>query len=413
MLDFVLAEQYRQSGRLALAKPLYEAIVKKDPTSDAFRGLVDVDRRADRPADLLTVLGELIEKTGSFDAIDKDAKSLEREDKLAAQLFRIAREKHGQATAADGTALRGAAALAAARKQFDVAREFYDLALQADPKQRTEILLAWGFELLQAEKVAEAVPVFRRGVEEAQRPDDKAAFEYYLAGALEMSGRTEAALATIRKLLAEQKSPDARYAARLPWILFHAKRNAEAVKAYRDLLVRFGDDYSSDDNRQTLRDAREALSAAYVDLHDVPDAEECLQQSLDKFPDDAGAQNDLGYLWADQGKHLQRALAMIRNAVAAEPDNAAYRDSLGWALFRAGRSGEAIGELKKAVAGDHPDAAILEHLGDVYEHVHNRSDALDTWKRALAGYERDKDKAKTKRLRGKIAKAQSAAPAAK
>ena len=58
---------------------------------------------------------------------------------------------------------------------------------------------------------------------------------------------------------------------------------------------------------------------------------------LDEFPDDAGAMNDLGYLWADQDKNLQRARRMIRKAVDAEPDNAAYRDSLGWVLFRLGR----------------------------------------------------------------------------
>ena len=87
-------------------------------------------------------------------------------------------------------------------------------------------------------------------------------------------------------------------------------------------------------------------------------------------------------IWATSGptkaKHLPRALAMIERAVAAEPENTAYRDSLGWVLFRLGRDEDAIAELKKAAAGDKPDATVLEHLGDVYQHVHKPSEALET-----------------------------------
>ena len=57
--------------------------------------------------------------------------------------------------------------------------------------------------------------------------------------------------------------------------------------------------------------------------------------------------NNLGYLWADENKRLGRAEKMIREAVAAEPDNAAYRDSLGWVLFRLGKYPQAVAELKR------------------------------------------------------------------
>ena len=57
---------------------------------------------------------------------------------------------------------------------------------------------------------------------------------------------------------------------------------------------------------------------------------------------------------------------MIRQAVAAEPDNAAYRDSLGWVLFRLGKYPQAVAELKKAAADKTVDGTVLEHLGDAY-----------------------------------------------
>ena len=104
---------------------------------------------------------------------------------------------------------------------------------------------------------------------------------------------------------------------------------------------------------------------------------------LDEFPDDAGASNDLGYLWADQGVHLQRALKMIRQAVAAEPDNAAYRDSLGWVYYRLGRYQEAVAELEKA-ARQGTGGDVLDHLGDAQLKAGQPDKADDAWRRAAA-----------------------------
>ena len=46
---------------------------------------------------------------------------------------------------------------------------------------------------------------------------------------------------------------------------------------------------------------------------------------------------------------------MIQQAVDAEPDNMAYRDSLGWVFFRLGNTREAVAELEKAAADKKPD----------------------------------------------------------
>jgi tetratricopeptide (TPR) repeat protein len=399
-----LADRYRQAGRLVEARPLYEAVLKKSPSAEVYRALAEIDRKTDQPEALLNLLGDVIEKSDSFEALDKEAKTIINDDKLAAKLLEVARERHGKANGDDGPALRAAAALAAERKQFDVAAEFNELALKAQPASKAEILLAWGLELFLAGKDAEAASVFRRGLTEAKLSDDKPSFEFYLSGALEMDGKTDEAVAVVHKMLETKKPKDPLYSARLPWVLFHAKRNTQAYQAYKDLLAKFADDYSSEENRVTLREAREAMSAVCVTLHNLPEAEELLQQSLDEFPDDVGALNDLGYLWADEGKRLERARTMIERAVAAEPENAAYRDSLGWVLFRLGRDDDAIAELKKAATGDKPDPNVLEHLGDVYHHARKSSEALDAWKQALAGYEKDKDDEKIKLIRDKIAK---------
>ena len=51
--------------------------------------------------------------------------------------------------------------------------------------------------------------------------------------------------------------------------------------------------------------------------------------------------NYLGYMNADRGVRLEEALQLIEKAVALDPENGAYLDSLGWALFRLDRLDEA------------------------------------------------------------------------
>jgi Flp pilus assembly protein TadD len=133
----------------------------------------------------------------------------------------------------------------------------------------------------------------------------------------------------------------------------------------------------------------------------VAEGEEWLEQVLDEFPDDAGALNDLGYLWADEGQHLQRALRMVQAAVNAEPDSPAYRDSLGWALHRVGREAEAAVELRKAVK-DQPDGEILEHLAEVYAKQQQLDEARQAYRRAVDVYQKEKETDKAKAVLKKL-----------
>ncbi len=430
-LDYFEAEQLRQAGKLAESIPLYEAVLKKKPAAEVYRALADLYRRTDRLEPLLNLLGDVAAKTESFDVLEAEGKSILGDDKLCAALLDLARRLYvqknmkkiaqalekaeGKQPAAAGDSvypsLLAAATIASARKQFDAAGEFYDQAIKAQPKENGSLLLRWGLDLLGAEKYEAAGKVFQRGIEEKALPPDKPLFEYLLAGVLEMSGKTDDALAMARKAAQppdKDKPAEARFAARPAWILYHAKRYDEADKAYREFLAKYDDEYSGDDTRDSVREARSVLSNIATIHHKLPEAEEWLQQVLDETPDDVGALNDLGYLWADQNKHLARSLAMIQQAVAAEPKNAAYRDSLGWIFFRLGRTAEAIAELKNAIAGDkEPDPTIYEHLGDVLAADHQQQEALKQWQRALAGYEKDKEADHLKTIHQKIDSTQS------
>ena len=87
---------------------------------------------------------------------------------------------------------------------------------------------------------------------------------------------------------------------------------------------------------------------------------------------------------ADQGKNLTRAESMIKVALASEPDNVAYLDSMGWVLFKLGRFDEALKFLEKAAGSPGGgDGTISEHLGDCYTKLNFSEKAQVAWKRAL------------------------------
>lgn len=156
------------------------------------------------------------------------------------------------------------------------------------------------------------------------------------------------------------------------------RRWEDSISAYEAVLSieGVGDDIA--------RRTRTALSNAYVQKGDLANGERILEEVYLQSPDDPGVNNDLGYLYAEQDKNLEKAEKMIRIAVQAEPDNPAYLDSLGWVLFRRNKYEEALTVLTKANSDpNYHDATIIEHLGDVQNALGQKDAAAKTWKEAL------------------------------
>ena len=62
---------------------------------------------------------------------------------------------------------------------------------------------------------------------------------------------------------------------------------------------------------------------------------------------------------------LDEALELITRAVSADPENAAYLDSLGWVHYRLGSMDEAEFWLRRAIELNDGDGTVLAHLGEV------------------------------------------------
>jgi len=117
---------------------------------------------------------------------------------------------------------------------------------------------------------------------------------------------------------------------------------------------------------------------------DYAEAEKYFRQCLEIAPNFAEAMNYLGYMWAERGNNLDEAKELIEKAVALEPDNAAYLDSLGWVLFKQKQSREALEWLQKAVQqADQPDPTLYDHLGDIYAEMKVFDKAREAWRKSV------------------------------
>ncbi|MDC0144824.1 tetratricopeptide repeat protein [Verrucomicrobia bacterium] len=97
------------------------------------------------------------------------------------------------------------------------------------------------------------------------------------------------------------------------------------------------------------------------------EAEKYFRQSIEKKPDYATALNYLGYMWADRGENLDEAIKLIDRALKESPDNGAYLDSRAWALFKQGKTEEALKwQLKALKQTEEGDAEIFLHLSEMY-----------------------------------------------
>jgi len=385
-LGYSLAGELLALNRLDEALPLYSGLLKRQAASDAYVALAKIYRVRDNVEGLLEIMQQVVARTESLEVLREEIAQVVERDALVKRLFEHARDKCRDAPQPTRRATALAAAyLAIEAKTWDEFDAFVDIVTSAAGPEKVQVLEQLGLAVFIAEDAKRASRLFQQAL--AENPDEKiaGALQHYLAGALQFAGDTPASLAAAAQA-AELRSDSPRFASRAAWILYQAKQHEQAEQEYLRLIEKYDASHDLPGAREVLREARLALSNIAVERKQVARAEEWLEQVLDEFPEDIGAKNDLGYLWADQGQHLLRALEMIREAVAAEPENVAYRDSLGWAYFRLGRFDDAVRELTAATAADDVDGVILDHLGDAHWSNQQPRLAVAAWRKALAAF---------------------------
>lgn len=112
-------------------------------------------------------------------------------------------------------------------------------------------------------------------------------------------------------------------------------------------------------------------------------AEKDFGRALELYPDQPDVLNYLGYSWLMKGTHLNKAKAMLEQAVAERPQDAHIIDSMGWALYMLGDYKGALEYLEQAVNLMPSDPVVNEHYGDALWQSGRRNEARFQWERAL------------------------------
>ena len=89
---------------------------------------------------------------------------------------------------------------------------------------------------------------------------------------------------------------------------------------------------------------------------------ELYEKTLEIDIHNATAMNSMGYILADTGIDVMRALRLCRKAVDSKPQSAAYLDSLGWAYYKSGEVIEARTWLRRALELAPDEKEIQKHF---------------------------------------------------
>lgn len=417
-LQLLLARQYVRERQWAKAETLYLNVAEESPERDVYRGLLTMyvkqarEQGAGIMAKPLNLLDQAVtaatpkENAGAGDsAAAARARGLIAVLRNDPALVKVLLERalvdlqNQRERGFETWRLLGA--LAAHTHQTEYAERLYRHCLdRVTPQTEAEVYGGLLEALIEGRKFDEVVQVARDGLRQAQATN-RILFHVRLAPALAALGKADEALASADEAV---KLADDRNRARIRRfrvdILRRLERYDQAIAECQTLL-------KESNQPGDIRDIRYSLSNVYSTAKAHAKAEEQLRLILQTDPNDATANNDLGYIMADQGKNLEESERLIRKAIELDraekktgtevrpegpDDNAAYLDSLGWVLFRRGQFSEARQWLEKAIRlpGGSDDPVVWDHLGDVYFRQKEPARARTAWEKAVRLYEQDR-----------------------
>jgi tetratricopeptide (TPR) repeat protein len=125
---------------------------------------------------------------------------------------------------------------------------------------------------------------------------------------------------------------------------------------------------------------------------------EILRKLYEQYPEDHEICNFLGYTLADHDMELDFAQKLLEKALAMEPENGAYLDSMAWTLYK---KKDFEGARKFIVLSikyfdNDPDPVVYGHAGDIFSSLGMKKEALEYWNIASEIFSDDSDMSKIK-----------------
>jgi tetratricopeptide (TPR) repeat protein len=375
-LLYFLADQYREAGQPEKAGALYKTILAAQPDHEGMGELASTLLKSKDYQELVNLLGRAFAKPESLESVKPMIESIVNQPDEADALLdagKALQEADPPALSRESRLILKYIANKAEKNDRFVAIQ--RVALEQNPSPQGYLELC--DDLMKLGKHAEASAALEEMID--KYPEQKIPLVYRaLAQTRMLSGQFDTAREAADEALKLDKT-DLLTKLMIGAILSRSGKNEEAIEYYKALL-----NEAPPNNDEAIKRIRAGLSIAYVNLDRFDEGEKELEILYSRDPDDPGVNNDLGYLYADQGKKLEQAEAMIRKAISEEPENTSYIDSLGWVLFKRGKLEEAAEELLKAAKDPNADATIHDHLGDVYFKLKDLPKAKASWQAAEA-----------------------------
>jgi len=265
-------------------------------------------------------------------------------------------------------------------RRFEDAVTRFDRVLTLLPREY-EVAFFDGVALRRLGREPEAIAAFERV---PSHHDYYAEARTQLAAIYERRGEYERALADVQSALESEPSRELElYTATL-----RAKiGDLDGAVAYLQAML----DKEPEDDEILYN-----LGVVYGEADRKEEALAYMRRALAANPENADALNYIGYSWAEQGENLEQAEEYIQRAIELRPDNGYIVDSLGWVYYMrarplieagdlaAGRKwlNKAIEKLERAHELTGGDPVISEHIGDAYLLLDERRLALDNFEEA-------------------------------
>lgn len=405
-LSYFLADEYVAAGQIEKGKLLYTETLGTSNDPRGLVGLLPVYREQNNGRKLVELLGKIYpqmpepEDEEDLQKLPPDVRQLV--ERWEAEVEALSENSEAlDAAMAAGREMESASPpeidlpqaymlgkLAIEAERTEDVQHFYRLTISMLNNPTLDVYRELGEYLIDQKLYTESAEVFREAAEHPAFAQARWIFLYFLSYPLEFDGKTDEALAVIAEARGSQpENPQLHF--QEAWIHYHARNWDRAEALFQEVI----EAYKSDpDSERLVRTSQFSLSNLYVQQGDMARGEQVLEEVLKEEPDNIQANNDLGYLWADEGKNLEQAKTMIEKALAAEPENPAYLDSMGWVLYRLEQYEEARKYLQQATEQKNgEDSTIYDHLGDALDKLGEKDAAVKAWTKAL---ELEKEKAK-------------------
>lgn len=329
-----------------------------DEAIPVFRQLIALQEQG---ADLYQILGTRLMQAGRYDdvlALIQDIAPRFATDSLARQFFN---QQSASALSQLNRAAGGAPLRAFARRLVEIAA--------ADLPGDHDAVMASGLIDLELGNIGAADSLLRLGLNDslATASEWAAAAHAYLDG--EMPAKVTSLLLPLAGRFAEES--DVAYMISVSFQ--ETGRWDSAEKFVRRSLA----SNPENDLAWILLAQIYDRSGRYIASNDA------FRHAIRIAPENPEHLNDYAFALAERGASLDTAMVLAERALAAEPDNELFLDTIGWIYYKLGSYEQALRYIRRSVDIGGADAEVIEHLGDVYAALGNPRLAREEFRRAL------------------------------